>query len=64
MGSDRLTGSERASPRCRYRIPCERITLKDDYLEVAYPKGKPLAAYLYLPPSVGAKSTRTQEAIS
>ena len=37
--------------------------MKDRYLEVTYRKGKPLAAYLYLPRSVGAKSTRTEEAL-
>ena len=37
--------------------------MKDRYLEVTFRKGKPLAAYLYLPRSVGAKSTRTEEAL-
>jgi uncharacterized protein YuzE len=36
--------------------------MKDRYLEVTFRKGKPLAAYLYLPRSVGAKSDRTEEA--
>ena len=37
--------------------------MKDRYLEVTFRKGKPLAAYLYLPRSVGAKSARTEEAL-
>ncbi len=36
--------------------------MKDRYLEVTFRKGKPLAAYLYLPRSVGARSVRTEEA--
>jgi uncharacterized protein YuzE len=37
--------------------------MKDRYLEVTFRKGKPLAAYLYLPRSVGTKSIRTEEAL-
>ena len=37
--------------------------MKDRYLEVTFRKGKPLAAYLYLPRSVGEKSARTEEAL-
>ena len=37
--------------------------MKDRYLEVTFCKGKPLAAYLYLPRSVGAKSIRTEEVL-
>jgi hypothetical protein len=37
--------------------------MKDRYLEVTFRKGKPLAAYLYLPRSVGAKSVRTEEGL-
>lgn len=37
--------------------------MKNHYLEVTFRKGKPLAAYLYLPRSVGAKSIRTEEAL-
>lgn len=34
--------------------------MKDTYLEVTFRKGKPLAAYLYLPRPPGAKSGRTE----
>jgi hypothetical protein len=34
--------------------------MSDRYLEVTYRKGKPFAAYLYLPGSAGAKSARTE----
>jgi uncharacterized protein YuzE len=33
--------------------------MRERYLEVTYQKGRPLAAYLYLPRSPGAKSVRT-----
>lgn len=36
--------------------------MKHRYLEVTFRKGKPLAAYLYLPRSPGAKATRTADA--
>jgi uncharacterized protein YuzE len=36
--------------------------MKDRYLEVTFRKGKPLAAYLYLPRAPGVKSARTEEA--
>lgn len=36
--------------------------MKERYLEVTFRKGKPLAAYLYLPRHVGVKSARTEEA--
>lgn len=32
------------------------------YLEVTFRKGRPLAAYLYLPRTSGVKSARTEEA--
>ncbi len=35
--------------------------MKDRYLEVTFRKGKPLAAYLYLPRRVGVKSVRTEQ---
>lgn len=35
--------------------------MKDRYLEVTFRKGRPLAAYLYLPREVGVKSARTVE---
>jgi uncharacterized protein YuzE len=35
--------------------------MKERYLEVTFRKGKPLAAYLYLPRKAGTKSIRTQE---
>ncbi|MCC6652399.1 MAG: DUF2283 domain-containing protein [Candidatus Eisenbacteria bacterium] len=35
--------------------------MKQRYLEVTYRKGKPLAAYLYLPREVGATSARTED---
>lgn len=35
--------------------------MKQRYLEVTFQKGKPLAAYLYLPRQTGVKSTRTIE---
>lgn len=38
--------------------------MKQRYLEVTFRKGKPLAAYLYLPRQVGAKSARTVEVIT
>jgi uncharacterized protein YuzE len=34
--------------------------MKDRYLEVTYRKGKPLAAYLYLPRREGDTSARTE----
>lgn len=37
--------------------------MKERYLEVTFRKGKPLAAYLYLPRRAGVKSVRTEEAI-
>ncbi|MFQ6047146.1 MAG: hypothetical protein ACE5PT_12465 [Gemmatimonadales bacterium] len=36
--------------------------MNDRYLEVTFQKGKPLAAYLYLPRPGGAKSARTERA--
>ena len=36
--------------------------MKDRYLEVTFRKGKPLAAYLYLPRQTGARSVRTKSA--
>lgn len=36
--------------------------MNDRYLEVTYQKGKPLAAYLYLPRPAGARSARTEPA--
>ena len=33
--------------------------MKQRYLEITFRKGKPLAAYLYLPRAVGAKAART-----
>jgi uncharacterized protein YuzE len=36
--------------------------MKHEYLEVTYRRGKPLAAYLYLPRSAGAKVARTADA--
>ena len=36
--------------------------MKHRYLEVTFRKGKPLAAYLYLPRPAGAKSARTSDA--
>lgn len=35
--------------------------MKDRYLEVTFRKGKPMAAYLYLPRAPGAKSARTEK---
>lgn len=34
--------------------------MRERYLEVTFRKGKPLAAYLYLPRTEGAKSARTE----
>lgn len=34
--------------------------MRDRYLEVTYRKGKPFAAYLYLPRLEGAESARTE----
>jgi uncharacterized protein YuzE len=36
--------------------------MKQRYLEVTFRKGKPFAAYLYLPRKVGARATRTLDA--
>jgi len=36
--------------------------MKERYLEVTFRKGRPLAAYLYLPRRVGIKSVRTEKA--
>ncbi|MGH7439257.1 MAG: hypothetical protein ACRENE_26525 [Polyangiaceae bacterium] len=36
--------------------------MKHRYLEVTFRKGKPLAAYLYLPRPAGAKAARTTDA--
>jgi hypothetical protein len=36
--------------------------MKHRYLEVTFRKGKPLAAYLYLPRPTGAKAARTTDA--
>jgi uncharacterized protein YuzE len=36
--------------------------MKDRYLEVTFRKGKPMAAYLYLPRDPGEKSQRTEKA--
>lgn len=36
--------------------------MKHRYLEVTYRKGKPVAAYLYLPRGVGASAVRTEDA--
>jgi hypothetical protein len=36
--------------------------MRQRYLEVTFRKGKPLAAYLYLPRQAGVKSVRTVEA--
>lgn len=35
--------------------------MKDRYLEVTFRKGRPLAAYLYLPRQSGARSVRTEK---
>jgi hypothetical protein len=34
--------------------------MSERYLEVTYRKGRPFAAYLYLPRSMGTKSARTE----
>lgn len=36
--------------------------MKDRYLEITFRKGKPIAAYLYLPRDPGEKSQRTEKA--
>jgi uncharacterized protein YuzE len=36
--------------------------MKHRYLEVTFRRGKPLAAYLYLPRNAGAKAARTVDA--
>ena len=36
--------------------------MKRSYLEVTFRKGKPLAAYIYLPRAAGVKSARTETA--
>jgi hypothetical protein len=36
--------------------------MKHRYLEVTYRKGKPVAAYLYLPRDVGASAVRSEDA--
>lgn len=35
--------------------------MKRQYLEVTFRRGKPFAAYLYLPRRVGAKAARTED---
>jgi uncharacterized protein YuzE len=35
--------------------------MRDRYLEVTFRKGRPLAAYLYLPRPAGAQSVRTED---
>lgn len=35
--------------------------MKDQYLEITYRKGRPMAAYLYLPRPAGAKSERVEQ---
>lgn len=37
--------------------------MKERYLEVTFRKGKPLAAYVYLPRRAGVQSIRTEEAM-
>lgn len=37
--------------------------MKERYLEVTFRKGKPLAAYVYLPRGAGVQSVRTEEAM-
>jgi hypothetical protein len=36
--------------------------MKSPYLEITYRRGKPIAAYLYLPRPTGARAARTVEA--
>ena len=36
--------------------------MRERYVEITFRKGKPLAAYVYLPRRVGVKSARTVEA--
>ena len=36
--------------------------MKERYLEITFRKGKPIAAYLYLPRKAGEKSERTEKA--
>ena len=36
--------------------------MKSPYLEVTFRKGRPVAAYLYLPRPAGARAARTEEA--
>ncbi|MEY4546078.1 MAG: hypothetical protein RL685_2273 [Pseudomonadota bacterium] len=36
--------------------------MKHRYLEVTYRKGKPIAAYLYLPRELGSNAARTEDA--
>ena len=42
--------------------PVEREQMKQRYIEITFRKGKPFAAYVYLPRRVGVKSARTVEA--
>lgn len=37
--------------------------MKERYLEVTFRKGKPLAAYVYLPRRAGVQSVRTEKAV-
>ena len=37
--------------------------MRDRYLEIAFHKGKPLAAYLYLSRASGVKSLRTESSL-
>jgi hypothetical protein len=57
----RRAGFEREAARRRNGLSGES-TMKDTYLEVTYRKGRPLAAYYYLPRSDGDRSARTERA--
>jgi len=57
MGSGCRARRNGASSRCRHGVRCR--AMKQRYLEVTFRKGKPLAAYLYLPRARGARVART-----
>jgi len=57
MGGSCRTGRSGASFGGRHGLPGR--AMKQRYLEITFRKGKPFAAYLYLPRAAGAKAART-----
>jgi uncharacterized protein YuzE len=57
IGGSCRTGRSGASFSGRHGVPGR--AMKQRYLEITFRKGKPFAAYLYLPRAAGAKAART-----